>query len=228
MAKKKVSRKELLKEPDEFLTFSRKLFLYIMDHKGQAAGAIGGLLLVLILLSGLKYFSIRSEDRSFVLLENVRDRYEAVVEEKDADAAYDEVQKDFEDLLEKYGDTQGGRLGRVIYANIAYGAGRTPEAIDNYEAALRDFENEPAIRNMILSGLGYAYERQEEYGRAAGFFERVTSGEKPVLKADALFHLGEIYARTGDEKKSREAFEKLLAEHEDSPYADMVREKIAG
>ena len=49
MAKKRVTRKQLLKEPDEFLTFTEKAVLFIKEHDREfkyVAGALAAILLI--------------------------------------------------------------------------------------------------------------------------------------------------------------------------------------
>ena len=55
--KKKVTRKQLLKEPDEFLTFSTKLFNFVLKYKLQVLGALGGVILIVLAISGFSYYT---------------------------------------------------------------------------------------------------------------------------------------------------------------------------
>ena len=48
--KRKKTRKELLKEPDEFMTLTGKLFGFAVDHKTQLTYGLGILLAVAIII----------------------------------------------------------------------------------------------------------------------------------------------------------------------------------
>lgn len=229
MAKtKKVSRKQLLKEPDEFLTFSRKTLNYMMGHKKQLAAIAGGILLVLIIFAVVQYLGYRSENQAFARLSQIWGRYEAALEEKTAAEAYGTVAPDFQELLDGYGNTEAGKMGRVMYANIAYEAGESDQAVAMYEQALASYKGDPDLRNLILSGLGYAHEQQEAYGESVSYFERITAGESAVLKSEAYFNLGRIYQLLNEPGKSRAAYEKILSDYSDSIYAEMVKDRLAG
>lgn len=229
MAKpKKVSRKQLLKEPDEFLTFSSKLLNYVMAHKMAIIGVFSGVLLALIIFSAVQYMGYRSENKAFALLGEAWGRYEAALDEKTPAEAYSEVKADFEALLDDYGGTQAGAMGRVTYANIAYEAGEADQAAALYDEALASFDGAPDLKNLILSGLGYAHEERKAYKEAAAYFERIVAGESPVLKSEAYFNLGRLYGLLDEPEKSRDAYEKILSEYTDSIYADMVKERLAG
>ena len=68
-------------------------------------------------------------------------RYEAALEEKTPAEAYEAVKADFDDLLASYGSAEAGKMGRVIYANIAYEAGEPDRAVTLYDAALAAFDD---------------------------------------------------------------------------------------
>ena len=64
MAKKpKKTRKQLLKEPDEFITLSSKVIKTAIEYKTQIAWALGVTLAIAVIISGLRFFSTRSEQK---------------------------------------------------------------------------------------------------------------------------------------------------------------------
>ncbi|UCG81064.1 MAG: hypothetical protein JSV60_01915, partial [Desulfobacterales bacterium] len=66
MAKKKrVTRKKLLKEPDEFLTFSAKAIQFIANNRRPVLGVVIGVLVVALAFAGFRYFSNLSERRAY-------------------------------------------------------------------------------------------------------------------------------------------------------------------
>ena len=228
MAKnKKISRKQLLKEPDEFLTFSSKVLNYAAANKKPIIAAACGIFILLAVIAAVQYSSFRSENRASGLLSDAWSRYEAALSETDPTEAYKEVEEDFRGLLKTYGTTEAGKMGRAMFAHIAYEAGEPEQAVRLYEAALPTFQNDPALRNLILSGLGYACEQRKEYAKAVDYFQRIVSGDSPVLKSEAYFNLGRIYTLLENPRKSREAYETILSDYSDSIYADMVKERLA-
>ena len=77
MAKKKITRKQLLKEPDEFLTLSTRLFRFVMENRGRVGVVMGGLLALAVAIAGFQYYQYRMGNRAFQELAEVRDRYAA-------------------------------------------------------------------------------------------------------------------------------------------------------
>jgi tetratricopeptide (TPR) repeat protein len=226
--KKKVSRKKLLKEPDEFITFSGKLIRFAMTYKTHLTYAITAAVALIVIISGYRFFSIRSESKALALLDQAVATYQTAMQTQDANEAYGMVTEDFQIILDQYRGKRGGKLARVIFANICYDAGEYGKAIDLYKASLRSFENHPMIHNLILSGLGYAYEQLDDNQLAASYFEQITASDEQILRDEALFNLGMLYDKLGDRQKSADAFQQIVSGHPDSIYIDIVKERSAG
>ncbi len=224
--KKKVSRKKLLKEPDEFLTHSARLFQFVVAHKYQMLAALGGVILLVLSFSAWNYHSRQKTNASLSQLQKSWSRYETLRNQKDKGPlpAYQEVKADFERLIADSGDTPGGKMARVIYADICYEAGEADKAIALYQGALEDF-SQPFYRNQILNGLGYAYEAKNEPAKALEYFDRIAASGDPVLKAGALFNMGRLYAAQGREEKSRQAYQDIVTDAPQSLYAELAGER---
>jgi tetratricopeptide (TPR) repeat protein len=229
MAKKrKKTRKELLKEPDEFLTFSSKMIKLAIEHKTHLTYALGIILVLAVIISGFRFFSIRTENNASALLDKSLTKYNSMKAEKQPDEVYSVVSADFQIILNKYKGKESAKLARLIYANICYNAGKYKQAIELYKTALTEFAKYPMIHHQILSNLGYAYEQEEDYLTAVGYFEKISSAPEPIMVDEALYHLGRLYDKLGENEKSREAYKKILTDHQDFIYIDLVKERMSG
>lgn len=229
MAKKrKKTRKELLKEPDEFMTFTGKMIKFATDHKTQITYGLGIVLALAIVFSAVRFFSIRADNKASVMLEQSMNEYSNLQAQKKPDEIYNQVSGSFQTILKKYGGKNSGKLARLIYANICYDAGKYKQAIDLYDTSLKDFAKHPMIHTQILSSLAYAYEQQKEYSTAVSYFEKISAAPEQNLRDEALFHLGRLYNKLGQPEKSKEAYEKIISDHPDFIYIEVVRELVAG
>jgi len=229
MAKKrKKTRKELLREPDEFMTISGKLIGFAVDHKNQLAYALGIIVILALIISGYRFFSIRAENNAAALLDKSLTKYNSLKADKQPDEVYGEVSADFQFILDKYKGKESAKLARIIYANICYNAGKYKQAIELFKTALTDFAKYPMIHQQILSNLGYAYEQEKDYSTAVGYFEKISTAPEPIMRDEALFHLGRLYDKLGENEKSREAYNKILTDHQDFIYIDLVKERMSG
>lgn len=227
MAKKKLTRKELLKQPDEILTMSTRLFNWSVTYRYQIIAALAGVIAIVAGVTFVRYSSDKTEKAGFALLQQNREAYEAALQEKGPQEAYQQVQQGYETLLENYGGTRAGQLGKLAYANICYRAGEAEKAIDLYRDALDHFK-EPFIQNQIWIGMGYAYEKLNQPEEAVEMFEKVGMDADAFQKGEALYNLGRIYEAMGRKEKSREAYEKILSENAATIYLEMVQEKLGG
>ena len=229
MAKKrKKTRKELLKEPDEFMTLTGKIIGFAADHKTQLTYGLGIILALAIIVTGMRFFSIRAENKAAAMLDQSMAQYSNLQSSKTPDEVYSAVSGDFQTILKKYGNKRSGRLARLIYANICYEAGNYQQAIDLYNASLNDFANYPMIHSQVLSSLGYAYEQQKEYATAVSYFEKISNAPEQILQDEALFNLGRLYDKLGQPEKSKEAYNKIVSEYPDFIYIELVKEKVSG
>jgi tetratricopeptide (TPR) repeat protein len=188
--------------------------------------ALGGVILIVLAVSGWRYHSRQRANESLAQLQKSWNRYETLRNGKDKDSAlaYQEVRSEFEELIADFGDKPGGKLARVIFADICYDAGEADKAIALYKSALEDF-TQPFYRDQILNGLGYAYEAKKEYDTALEYFEKISVGSDPVLKAEALFNMGRLYAALGNVEKSQRAYQKIVADSPQSFYAELAKER---
>ncbi len=226
MAKTKVSRKELLKEPDTVLTFSRRLFAFAYANRVQLLSGLGVLLALTLIVSGVQFYGERQEKRAFDGLRSGREQYQEALRDGAPAEAYQAVRSHFESLISEYGNKDGGKLARLVFADMALEADDFDAAAALYQEALADFGEESSLRNQALSGLAYAHEGKGEPEAAVEHFERIVAGNGAYLKSDALFQLGRLYEEQGQMEKSTETYERLLEEFPDFVYADLVQERL--
>jgi len=228
MTKTKPSRKELLKEPDEFLTLTGKLLQWAAAHKTHLTYGAVIFAALLLAISGYRFFSLRAEAKAAGMLQTATAAYGSARMENGPETAYQTVAPEFESLLKKYGGTSSGDIARYQFANICYDAGKFQQAIELYKAALVDFDSDAIIKRQILCGLGYAHEQTNDLQTAAAYFKQILdSGDGPMLD-EILFNLGRLYSRMGNSRKSEENYQRLLENYPGSIYAELVREKIHG
>jgi len=226
--KRKKTRKELLKEPDEFITLSGKLIAFGVAHKNQLTYGLAIVVALALIVSGIRFFSIRAENKAAALLNQSLAIYESVIDDNKPLEAYERVSADFQLILDKYGRKESGKVARLTYANICYDAGKYEQAIKLYETSLKDFEANPLIHHQILSSLGYCWEQLNDYAAAAGYFEKLSSAPEAAISADALFHLGWLYEKLEQPEKSKAAYGKILSDHQDFIYIELVKERMLG
>jgi len=224
---KKITRKQLLKEPDEFMTFSGRLMDFLVQNKTSLLIGLFSVFAVIIIVSGIRYASNQSENEAFALLQENISKYSTLMKDNDPKKAYQGVKDDFEKFLQQYSGKTAVKLAHTAFANICYEAGEFTKAIELYQSAMADFGNEPSLKASISNGLAYAYEANKDDANALKYFEMASESESPV-KGEALFNMARLYAKKGDTAKSTEAYKKIVSDHSDSVYVQIAKERTAG
>jgi tetratricopeptide (TPR) repeat protein len=227
MAKNRVTRKQLLKEPDEFISITTQMIDWGKEH---TRFLIVGTCVLLAVAASISIYMVhrqRRADAAETLLGQALTKYQTTMGTKDAADALTAVRSDFDTLLASYGNLPAGRLGTVIYANICLAGQDYNEAIAHYQESLLHFGVESSLSNVILNGLGTAYQQKGEYNRAVSYYKQIANGANTVLKDAALFNLGRLYGQLGQADESRKAYERLGVEFPQSMYADLVKGKAS-
>ena len=223
-----MTRKQLLKGPDEFISVTSRLLQFAMKYKVQLSFALGVIVLLVIVISGIRYFSNKAENRAFALLNQATTGYDLIVKDNGPEKACRDIGQDFDFIITKYSTRDAAKLAGLIYANICYNAGDYEKATVLYDKSLKDFKNHPSIKSFILSGIGYNHEEKNDYKAAANSFEMIVSQSGAIMKDEALFNLGRLYAAMGENEKSLTAFKKIVSDYTDSIYIKLARERVSG
>jgi tetratricopeptide (TPR) repeat protein len=221
------SRKELLEEPDPFLVFVGQMMEFVKKYQKQLIASIGTVVAVAIVITGVLYFKNQSENRSAMMLGNAIAKYNAIKKDESSFIAYEDVKKDYKNIVEKYGSTGAGKIALMQYADVCYLTKNYDEAIKAYNKAM-DALGKTEFKTIILSGLAYSYEGKEDYEQAAKYFEMIASDGAAVMKDQALFNLGLMYGKLQKPEQEKAAYARLVSEYTNSMYFDLASEKVAG
>lgn len=223
MAKKKITRKELLKKEDEFISLSARASQYILAHAKTIKYLLYGLAIILIVvLAGMLYYKHLNKKA----LAAYNTAYKALVGNTSPETTEKDIQKsieEFDRLIEDYGRTKIATLAIPQLAYLKFDQGKFDEAISLYQTYLEKEKSNSIYRSMAYFGLAAAYEAKEDYESATRALEPVAKGEKDFLKEEALFSLGRMYELSGQTKKAQEVFKEFVAQFKDSPLLPLAK-----
>lgn len=227
MAKKKrVTRKELLRESDEFLTFSAKAIQFAANNRRSISFALAGLVVVCLAFGAFQYFSRLNEQRAYAMFEQGLVHYLAQVSGNKSPDLQQTANEKFEEVLKRYPSTSAAQLSLLLYANMSYHEGSYDKAIELYQRALEAFSQEGVLRKLLWNSLGYAYEGKKDYERAVGCFEKITGSESRFIKAEAYFNMGRMHEAMNNPQKAIEAYNKVVEGYPESVNFRICKEKV--
>ena len=179
MAKRiKVSRKDLLKEPDQFLSTSEKAMLYFMDNRATVLGGIAIFLIGVSSFFGFKYF------KETQTLANEAFYFEI---EKIVDTAKDsKPTSEVESILNKIGDGLQKERASLLLADLYFQNQEYDKADALYSTVMNSSSAGQVNYQLAQVGLAYNYESNKQYQKAIDLF-------KSVIDANTDFPLFEVY-----------------------------------
>ncbi len=225
MAKKRLTRKQLLKEPDEFITTTGKILQWAQDHTRQLILGGAVFLGLVILFVAINYYNAVQNRSATALYGQILEKHQSAGGESEAVKSMAAVREDLKKLVETYGSQSAGKLGRIKYGHFALASGDLDEAVAQFQSALKYFKDDPSLVNVIRNGLGTAYDQKGEYPAAVEQFETLAQSSSPVLKDAALFHLGRLYDQLGRSEESQKVYRQLRTDFADTTYAQLVQDR---
>ena len=226
MAKKKQSRKALLKEPDEFLTFSSRAANFISIHlRGiQYIGlAIG--IIVIAYLAGYAY--LRSVNKNAQHAYNIayytfsKNLKEGLTPEK-----LRESEEMFKKVIDEYGLSKVARLALPQVAYAKFVDKKYDEAIDLYRKFLEKVSGNEQYESLAHLAIAGCYEAKGDLQGAIDTLGPIVERSDDPFKGTAMFNLARLYRLSNKHEKEKEILKKFLQEYGNSPFAPMAKARL--
>jgi tetratricopeptide (TPR) repeat protein len=214
---RKITRKEL-REPDQFHTMSGQVIEYLMEHRNKFYAAISAIVFVVVVVCGWYFYGLHYENSADRLYSSAFNAYSGNVKKDNAtysNAAgmYSEITEKYpksraatlsfynmgniyynlgelDKSIEAYKSfLESSSDGNVLTSLAYYGLGYCYEEKENYEEALKSFENSNSFIvgthfNVInYSNIARIYEKMKRPEKAMEYYEMVVEqADDPFLK----------------------------------------------
>jgi predicted negative regulator of RcsB-dependent stress response len=215
--KKKISRKDLLKKPDEFITLSTRTLNWVKDNYIKVIWFGSGFVLLVTLYFGYTAYRNRQERLG-------HEKYFSSLEVTDPDQKL----KQLEEILKDYPGTKAAQSAWVMAGHLYYQKKDFSRAVSSYQSALNNGKFPPTFKTLILGNLAYAYEQKGDLQRAAGTLSEITQGQENLLKEDSLLNLARVYQKMGKKAEAKTTYQTFLKSFPQSVYGNMVKDQLAG
>ena len=220
MAKEKVTRKELLKGTDEFMSIAGRVAVYLREHSRQLQYAGLGVLVLVVLYLAINTFLGYINKKG---QKAYNAAYYALMEDKgDEGPDYMKASALFETAKKEY---KYAKVSDLIPAQLAYGKYRQKEydqAIDLYEEFLEGLPDQSPYRSLTKLALGTCHEEKGDAQEAIIFYESVSVGPDAYLRDIALFSLARVYRLSGQPQKAEGVLRQFIEDYQQSPYLPLA------
>ena len=223
MAKKKVTRKELLKAPDEFLTFSARAVIFINEHSRQFAYLGVAVVAIALIYLGIHTYMRHINKKG----QNTYNKaYYTLVKNMGPDANQKDLKQSeelFEQVKNRYGISKTARLALPELAYLKFIEKKYDEAITLYKEFLRKASDNIPYQSLARIALAACYEAKGDFNSAIEALNRVIAGPDDFFKEQAMLSLSRIYRLSHHEEKSREILKEFVTKYTSSPFLPLAK-----
>lgn len=226
MAKKRVTRKELLKGEDEFVSLSSRVAQYVSAHLKQIQYLAFSILIIILIALGISFYLRHLNKKALAAYNRA---YRSLVSDSSPEATEDTVKRsveEFDKLIRKYGRTKMATLAIPQLAYLEYDQGNYDEAISLYQMYLKREKSDSIYASMAYFGLAAVYEAKGDYQSAISHLKKIVDEGHDFLREEALFSLGRVYAVSGQREMSRETFKDFIDQFTGSPLLPLAKANL--
>jgi outer membrane protein assembly factor BamD (BamD/ComL family) len=223
---KKISRKELLKGTDEFLTFSGKAVNFMTTHQRELkyAGVVIAILVVAYL--GVTTY-LRHVNKNGQNAYNTA--YQTLTKEMKPDANRDNLLKS-EELFSKVTDDYGlSKVAQLALPQIAYLKfldKKYDEAIGLYQKFLDKVAGNTEYELMTNLALAACFEAKGDLKSATEILVPISEIPDSSFSEPAMLSLARLYRLDNKPEKAREVLNKFVEQHGDSPLLPFAKAQL--
>jgi len=223
---KKISRKELLKGTDEFLTFSGKAVNFMTTHQRELkyAGVVIAILVVAYLgiTTYLRYVNKNGQNA-------YNTAYQTLTKEMKPDANLDNLLKS-EELFNKVTDDYGlSKVAQLALPQIAYLKfldKKYDDAIGLYQKFLDKVAGNTEYELMTNLALAACYEAKGDLKSATEILVPIIEIPDSSFSEPAMLSLARLYRLDNKPEKAREVLNKFVEQHGDSPLLPFAKAQL--
>ncbi|MBN1626314.1 MAG: tetratricopeptide repeat protein [Deltaproteobacteria bacterium] len=222
MAKKKISRKEMLKKPDEFISITGKTIDFVKGHKRLfdylGTAILGAIVIYIGVYAYMRYVNNKGKEAFNTAF------YSAFLNTGSEEAAADpkKAEELFGNVVEKYGISKAAKLALPELAYAKFEQKQYDEAIAMYEEYLGKVSEKGPYRSLACLALSTCYEQKGEYDKAITPLEDIMQGPDDFIKEQAMLNMARIYRLDNKQDRAKEVLNQLKEKFPDSVYYDMA------
>lgn len=238
--KKKMTRKQFLKQEDEFLTTSARILMWIKENYNKVI-----LALILVFVAMIIIFSIRYRNRTNLIKSNrmlsmAKGIYYTPVvppnqEQNPAsppqgftstEEKYKQALRLFQELLQVYPDSPAAEEAKFFLPNCLHFLGNHDEAIKGFNEYLEQYPDGLFVQQAEV-GIGYAYSAKGDTEQSIAIFQRILDDYPEYVLRDAVYmQLGRNFEEIGSLDKAKEAYQNIVINFPNSPFLKDAQEKL--
>jgi len=219
------SRKDL-KGPDEFISFTQQTLSWLMAHKIQVIGAIAGVSVLAIAISGWAWYSqvaggkasaafakaMKIMDAPILSKSNNENLPEDVKAYPSEDDKFKAARTEFESVMSRFKGTKVSALSAYFYGECSQRMGDHPKAVDYFKKYIDEAGKSADLTPFAIEGIGISLEAQGKSEDAIKEYQKLTTDKLYKEFTDrGIYYLARLEQKSG----KLESAARMLREIED-------------
>jgi predicted negative regulator of RcsB-dependent stress response len=189
----RVTRKEILKTPDQFLTFTEKVVHYWADRQPTLVAIGVGLMLIVFAVVGLEAMQNSNAEAQETLLQKMSES--RTPDKKDSTkASIDELEKIYNQIDSGVYKHRAG----LILADAFFEEKKYAEAEKLYRSILAETKQGDTPHQVAKVGVASSLEGKKEYKKAIETYRSLVDDPESAAFMEVYFSLARCYELDGD------------------------------
>jgi len=229
VAEKKIKRKELLGEPDEFITASGRAVEFVRENPRLVV--IGAALVAVCVVVGLAVYGHLQykKELSHELFQNAYEGYKRATLSKDQPSTdqWKKLFNEFDVICRDYPSQLAGERALLYSGHVLYKMEDFKGALGRYTRMKSTNLVENGLGSLVLYHLAMTRLAMKDYEPAKELFERLTKDTRSPYRREAYASIGAIYEAQNKRKEAVQAYRQYLKMFPKAPDAAYVKARIA-
>jgi tetratricopeptide (TPR) repeat protein len=231
MARVRISRKRLLKEPDEFISTTGRIMDFVKTHQKWVFTAVGVLAVLVafaVLWRGhLKRQDAEASDLYYQASQQFRKAEDGLLAESETKEGFESALKRFESVRADFKGTRYALISLLYQGHCLYQLNRYDEAIEAYQKFLSKGSREKPLLPFVIQSIAYAYRAKGEYGESNRYFNSILDTEEGQgLRRSILIEIGRNHEMLSENAKALQIYKEVIKENPDDLSLTLIKEKV--
>ena len=213
---KRISRKDLFKEQDQFLSTSEKVMVYFTNNRATVIGVIAAIVIAGSSFLGFKYYN---ETRT------LRDEAFYFEITKIADSTKSSA-SDAKTILEKMDEGPQKERASLLLGDIHFQNQEYDKAEAFYSAVMSHSSPIDINHQMAQVGLAYSHESRKDYKKAIGLFKSVIDANTGFPLFEVYWSLSKCYELNNDVSNALLILREMQIKFSQNPQDDRIKVRI--
>lgn len=233
----RIKRKDI--KHDEFVDTSFKILRVIEEHPKRLLTAIGGLLAIVVIVSGVMTWNKKSAESTADELSRAQAAQVGTIAldgnpqpNRPYNPSFESADQRMKEALGRLasaaeGSGQGAKLANYLHGTLLLESGDAAAAVAELKKSAEALGSDPTVGGGVREVYALALEKSGAHDEALTVWEELAAEDSGYPRDLGLFGLARVLAQTGDAAASRSAYEEIVELYPESPVLAKAKDALA-